>query len=104
MSEEGNKRQKWEPVRQSGTEEPSRTNVKEEWNGLYLYLPDELKNEFQLTYKSSSLAYQREFGHELPKMRGYYPLIIKLGMEAIQEMDTDSLDGALHELQSEFVE
>jgi hypothetical protein len=104
MSDEEQKRQKWEPVERSGTEESTQTNVKEEWNGLYLYLPDELKNKFQLTYKSTSLTYQREFGNELPKMRGYYPLVIKLGMEAIDELDADGLDSAFHELQEEFVD
>lgn len=97
-------RQKWEPV--ETTEETTSTpgSVKDEWNGVYLYLPDDLKRDFQLAYKSTSLTYQQESGLELPKMRAYYPLVIKLGIEALESMSAEELDTELTDLQTDYLE
>jgi hypothetical protein len=104
MTDEESPRQKWEPVEDVERQQSSRGSVKETWNGLYLYLPDSLKSDFQLAYKSTSLAYQRESGSELPKMRAYYPLVVKLGMEAVEEMDAVELEAELAELRQEYTE
>lgn len=103
MNDDEQSRQKWESTEGADEEQSTRRNVKEEWNGTYLYLPDKLKRDFQLAYKSTSLTYQQEVGSELPKMRAYYPLVIKLGVEAVESMDADDLDGALAALQAEYL-
>lgn len=97
-------RQKWEPVEKGGETKLKKGSVKEEWNGVYLYLPDDLKRDFQLSYKSTSLTYQQESGRELPKMRAYYPLVIKLGVEALESMSAEDLDTELSKLQTDYLE
>lgn len=58
-------------------------NVKQDWTGNTVYLPDPLDEAFDDEFRR--LNY--ESGGELKKDRHYKPLVVHLGLERIAEMD-----------------
>lgn len=67
-------------------------NVKRDWNARSFYLPDGLVSELSTAFKRLDLELA-ESGSEmtLKKTRHYYPLVVELGLERIEEMDRDEL-------------
>lgn len=69
-------------------------NVKKEWNGTYLYLPDKLDEPLSNEYDRLVYECGRDLDWKPKKNRHYYPVVIAVGIEAIEEMDAE----AFHEL------
>lgn len=82
------------------TERPSRNeesskkakNVKKEWKALSFYLPDELEADLSRTYKRLDWELEADRGISIKKTRHYYPLVVELGLERIEEMDSNELE------------
>ena len=66
-------------------------NVKEIWRNTSIYLPENLRTRMQTAYKRKNLEVDLETGDELRKTRHYYPLLIALGVEAIEEMEPEEI-------------
>lgn len=79
-------------------------NVKEDWNATSVYLPEFLDRQLTTTYKHADLDYEEEFGQSLQKTRYYYPLVVQLGMECIEEMDAQELKECIERLEQEAEE
>ncbi|MCU4743972.1 hypothetical protein OB955_15080 [Halobacteria archaeon AArc-m2/3/4] len=73
-------------------------NVKETWNGTFIYLPDELKSRVEMTYAESRLTYRQQHGRDLEKMREFYPLLVYLGLEWLDSCEDEELAAALTHL------
>jgi hypothetical protein len=72
-------------------------NVKKEWNVRSIYLDDSLESELTTLFKRLDLELsEAETDLELQKTRHFYPLIVELGLERLEEMDiteiTDQLE------------
>ncbi len=72
-------------------------NVKKEWNVRSFYLDDTLESELTTMFKRLDLELsEAETDLELQKTRHFYPLIVELGLERLEEMDvtevTDQLE------------
>jgi hypothetical protein len=72
-------------------------NVKKEWNVRSIYLDDTLESELTTLFKRLDLELsEAETDLELQKTRHFYPLIVELGLERLEEMDiteiTDQLE------------
>jgi hypothetical protein len=62
-------------------------NVKNAWNAKTVYLPDELHDEMGTAYKRLDLNLDDDFD-ELRKTRHFYPLLIAVGLERLEDMES----------------
>jgi hypothetical protein len=71
-------------------------NVKKEWNVRSVYLDDTLESELTTLFKRLDLELsEAETDLELQKTRHFYPLIIELGLERLEEMDVTEITDQL---------
>jgi hypothetical protein len=71
-------------------------NVKKEWNVRSIYLDDTLESELTTLFKRLDLELsEAETDLELQKTRHFYPLIIELGLERLEEMDVTEITDQL---------
>jgi hypothetical protein len=93
------------------SEEPDRTNgrsegesqattdsVKEEQTGTYMYLPKRQVKDLKRQYNVLKAEYEYEFDEEFEKNRHFYPLVIKNGLDSLEEMDARDLRDSLEEI------
>lgn len=66
-------------------------NVKEEWKALSVYLPDELEADLSRTYKRLDWELEADEAISIKKTRHYYPLVVELGLERIDELESDEI-------------
>lgn len=79
-------------------------NVKESWSATSIYLPEFLDRQLTTTYKHADLGFEEEFGHSLQKTRYYYPLLVALGMERIEQMEAQELQERIEDLEEKGTE
>jgi hypothetical protein len=71
-------------------------NVKKEWNVRSIYLDDTLESELTTLFKRLDLELsEAETDLELQKTRHFYPLIVELGLERLEEMDVTEITDQL---------
>ena len=87
----------------SGTNETSetKTNIKDEWNGRTIYIPDDLLDEMEDAYLESQLKLRKAGQDEFKKSRHFYPVLVQLGVEALSEADAEEVQARLSELGDE---
>lgn len=66
-------------------------NVKREWSNHSFYLPDALADTLGRRYKYLDLELDEEFGVSIQKTRHYYPLIVELGLERLDELEPEEV-------------
>lgn len=67
-------------------------NVKKEWNVRSIYLDDTLESELTTMFKRLDLELsEADTDVELQKTRHFYPLIIELGLERLEEMNVTEI-------------
>ncbi|CAM2996483.1 hypothetical protein [Halobacterium salinarum] len=63
-------------------------NIKKEWNVRSFYLDDNLDNDLSTAFKRLDLSLsEADTDVDLKKTRHFYPLIVELGLERLEEMD-----------------
>jgi len=84
----------------SETNETSKmkTNIKDEWNGRTIYIPDDVLDEMEDTYLESQLKLRKAGQDEFKKNRHFYPLLVQFGVEALSEADSEEIQARLSEL------
>lgn len=87
----------------NGTSETSetKTNIKEEWNGRTIYIPDGILDELEDTYLESQLKLRKAGQDEFKKNRHFYPLVVQFGLEALSDADDDEIQARLAEISDE---
>lgn len=92
-----------EPSSTSETNETSKTktNIKDEWNGRTIYIPDDVLDEMEDTYLESQLKLRKAGQDEFKKNRHFYPLLVQFGVEALSEADAEEIQARLSELGDE---
>lgn len=71
------------------------SSVKKEWQAVNAYLPETLHDSLDERYRD--LRY--ESGDQLQKGRHFYPFVIALGLERIEDMDINEVKDGLEELE-----
>ena len=89
-----------EPSSTSETNKTSKTktNIKDEWNGRTIYIPDDVLDEMEDTYLESQLKLRKAGQDEFKKNRHFYPLLVQFGVEALSEADAEEIQARLSEL------
>ncbi|MDZ7745806.1 MAG: hypothetical protein U5K28_04510 [Halobacteriales archaeon] len=77
------------------------TNIKDEWNGRTIYIPDDVLDEMEDIYLESQLKLRKAGQNEFKKNRHFYPLLVQFGVEALSEADADEIQSRLSELGEE---
>jgi hypothetical protein len=92
-----------EPTATSETNETSKTktNIKDEWNGRTIYIPDDVLDEMEDTYLESQLKLRQAGQNEFKKNRHFYPLLVQFGAEALSEADAEDIQARLSELNND---
>lgn len=87
----------------SGKDESNvvKTNIKDEWNGRTIYIPDDILNELENTYLESQLKLRNAGQDEFKKNRHFYPLLVQFGLEALANADADEIQSRLSEIHDE---
>jgi hypothetical protein len=80
-----------EPSKPDETDESDESGesggVKEEHVGVYMYLPEDQKEEIGYQFDRLKAEYRRETGEELEKNREFYPLLIQYGLDSLDSWD-----------------
>ena len=84
-----------QPAEQEQQEEPQ--SAKDLYQGTYIYLPEDLRQEFDLVASEMDTQRQRRNGKQVEKIRHFEPLVVALGLEAIENMDDSELEERLAE-------
>ena len=79
----------------------TKTNIKDEWNGRTIYIPDDVLDEMEDTYLESQLKLRKAGQDEFKKNRHFYPLLVQFGVEALSEADAEEIRARLSELGDE---
>ena len=92
-----------EPTSPSETNETNetKTNIKDEWNGRTIYIPDDVLDEMEDTYLESQLKLRKAGQDEFKKNRHFYPLLVQFGVEALSGADAEEIQARLSELGEE---
>lgn len=78
------------PAQKDGNEQTSQKtkNIKEEWNVRSFYLSDDLDGQLSTAFKRLDLDLsESDSAIDLKKTRHFYPLLVELGLERLEEMD-----------------
>ncbi|RLM63371.1 hypothetical protein [Halorubrum sp. Atlit-26R] len=76
----------------------TKTNIKDEWNGRTIYIPDDVLDGMEDIYLESQLKLRKAGQDEFKKNRHFYPLLIQFGVEALSEADAEEIQARLSEL------
>lgn len=71
-------------------------NVKKEWKALSVYLPDELESDLSKTYKRLDWELEADRDVSIKKTRHYYPLVVKLGLERLEELESNEIEDRIN--------
>lgn len=74
------------------------TNIKDEWNGRTIYIPDDILDDLEDTYLESQLKLRKAGQDEFKKNRHFYPLLVQFGLEALSDADADEIQTRLSNL------
>lgn len=77
-------------------------DVKDEWVGITLYLPEALREEMELVYQEHRLACRRSDEIDLKKLQHYYPLMVALGVELLENTDSDEIAPLISYITDEY--
>lgn len=74
-------------------------NVKTEWNAFTFYLDDKLSSRLNRLYKKLDWQLADEYDVSLSKTRHYYPLVVQLGLEELDSLDSKEIKERLEDRQ-----
>ena len=75
------------------------SSVKDDHVGTYMYLPEDLKRELDFAFRELSLEYERAFEESFEKNRHFYPLVIRAGLDRVDELDETEIRERINELE-----
>lgn len=73
-------------------------NIKKEWNVRSFYLDDDLERELTTAFKRLDLELaETDTDINLKKTRHFYPLIVRLGLDKLEELEVTEVTEKLEE-------
>ena len=83
----------------SSKKEQKEISPKNDWTNHSVYLSDDLASSLSRSYKRLDLDLDEEYGLSIKKTRHYYPLIVTLGLEQLDDLDSKEVKERLEELE-----
>ncbi len=74
------------------------SSVKEEQVGTYMYLPESQTKELRRHYNILKAEYEFKYDEEFEKNRHFYPLVIRHGLDSLEELDASEIRDRLKEM------
>ncbi|GCF16074.1 hypothetical protein Harman_40090 [Haloarcula mannanilytica] len=87
-----------EPDNQDESSDGDDSSVKDEQVGTYMYLPKTQKKELERLYNVLKAEYEYEYDEEFEKNRAFYPLVVKYGLESLDDLDASEIRERLDSL------
>lgn len=75
-------------------------NIKAEWTNHSVYLEDDLASQLSRSYKRLDLELDEQYDLSIKKTRHYYPLIVKLGLDRLGELESEDIKEELEHIDS----
>ncbi|MDS0300868.1 hypothetical protein NDI76_19135 [Halogeometricum sp. S1BR25-6] len=72
-------------------------SVKDEQKPTYMYLPHGVRRDLDRAYSILKAEYEYEYEESFEKNRHFYPLVVSLGLEAVDELDAEDVRSRLEE-------
>lgn len=79
----------------------TKTNIKDQWNGRTIYIPDDILDNLEDTYLESQLKLRRTGQDEFKKNRHFYPLLVQFGLEALADAEVEEIQARLSDIHDE---
>jgi hypothetical protein len=79
------------------SEEEPKLSVKDEQKPTYMYLPHGIRRDLDRAYSILKAEYEYEYEESFEKNRHFYPLVVSLGLEAVDELDAGDVRSRLEE-------
>lgn len=76
--------------------------VTDQWVGTTIYLPEPLRDELDLVFRRLNFERKAAGDPELKKLKHYYPLVVQLGLERMEALDTEEVEPVLARLSSKY--
>lgn len=76
-----------------------KVNIKEDWKNHSFYLPDELADDLTSHYKRLDWELDDELDQEFKKTRHYYPLIVALGLDQLEGLESEDIKERLEDIE-----
>ena len=76
----------------SGQQSESAGSIKDQYEGIYMFLPEDLHEEFNIVASEVDSARRRQSGNRVEKIRHFEPMVVQKGLEKIAEADDDELE------------
>lgn len=73
-------------------------SVKDDQIGTYMYLPESQHQALSRQFNLLKAEYEFEFDTEFEKNRHFYPLIVKYGLDSLDNLDAEEIHALLEEL------
>lgn len=89
--EQSEQSQPSEPSEPSEGDERSEPPVKEVYDGVYMYVPGEMKAEIEDRYQELAFRYDGT----LEKNRHFYPLLARYGLESLEGLESSEIQERL---------
>lgn len=78
---------------------PPSVKDRDDWSALQMQLPDDLRNDLEIALDEANLELQKQGEKKLEKLAHWYPLVVSIGVETIEEMDVDEIRKAATNLE-----
>lgn len=92
QSEENEDEAKTEMTSSTSQTSQKAKNIKKEWNVRSFYLDDELDSELTTAFKRLDLELEEsDVDVNLKKTRHFYPLVVELGLERLESMESTEI-------------
>jgi len=84
---------------QSKPSKTDKTSVKEDRPAQMMYLPESMQREMNRQFGMLETEFEYEFGEDFEKNRHYFPLIVKAGLDSLDELDVQEIKDKIDNLE-----
>ncbi|MFB6310324.1 MAG: hypothetical protein ABEH64_03980 [Salinirussus sp.] len=86
------------PSRATDTEREESGSVKDRQTGTYMYLPEAQVKDLRRVYNILKAEYEYEYDAAFEKNRHFYPLVVRYGLDRLEDMDATEVRDRLNDL------
>ncbi len=85
------------PSKTDKTDNTEKTSVKDNRPAQMMYLPESLQKEMNRQFGMLETEYEYEFDEDFEKNRHYFPLLVKAGLDSLDNLDVQAVKEKINE-------